>query len=464
MSLFLDLPEALCREILLEWVTFLELGLLDIAYCSSTWRQYNLNNLRVGYPKFRSTSQVANFHEWIYTRGLVLTELVLNDISAEILDYIRPQDVKSLLLLYFFDINLKPFVNQCVNLKSFHSKKFPLASLDSSILEGLNSVTMTATVEDLRVLLNCSNLHTVKLGHREVDSGLFALILERNPHFIELEVVPDSVILNAIVKYCSSTLRVLSLTTADIFNDFNHGFEFLTMLPRLETVSSSAYRFKYKRSENRLSFYDAHGLDMSGWELFLQIIPGLVKTSVRTIDDLTSETFRAVFRYHGATLRDVRIESEADYVLEVSAESLSYIFRQCPNLEILEIAEISFKEAVLHSVFSEPNKLKRLSIGDFCDARGLISIIKSSPAAETIKFTLVADSERVTEWIMAIVIAKIIIKKQIPEIILVFEDSDDDTTSRLIYNNGEFSGEIWDESQTEILAIINGVNRTIRNW
>lgn len=149
MSVFFNLPDELCREILASWLYCIELATLDTALCSKKWRAQLLGFLPIVEGFSDSYHGYKNL-QWMNRRGIAVLELMLDQDTTGIEWQLALSPVwKTVKRLTVCDgTNRSEFIshfNACTNLEfaRFEAVDFSQTILNGDIFKNLTHLKLS---------------------------------------------------------------------------------------------------------------------------------------------------------------------------------------------------------------------------------------------------------------------------------------------------------------------------------
>lgn len=154
MSALFDLPDALCTELLSEWLCIRDVGLLDTSVCSNQWR-FQLLKIITTLPGTFGFSDRIEYLHWINIREIRLIKLFADDYltSSDWMTEISShwKHLKSLVVSEFNGCTFGDRV-YCPNLTSLKTNEADLMSWNGDGLSNLTDLEISSLFHDANPL------------------------------------------------------------------------------------------------------------------------------------------------------------------------------------------------------------------------------------------------------------------------------------------------------------------------
>lgn len=292
MSVFLDLPDELCKEILSEWLRGKELGLLDVSFCSLTLRPQFLIVLALHQGLYCWRLTKVQQLPWMTKRDIRMTGLSLNrfNVSQEWMTALSSHWKHITTLCLFYDIRdwRNNHINNCTSLTELRAYAFDIPCLSSKVLSNLTSLVLVSWPGDKTVLiLNAIRKHCRKLRsfHYQCDhtadiANQLLGIVEHNAALESLKLVTDERLLQDLIPMCAHKLLCLSLagivdcdTIEYVLQNF-HRIDNIEVYTSSENGPGSRVTLKYIKSRHSLNVSGRCNA-VEGWKNLLSQLVGL---------------------------------------------------------------------------------------------------------------------------------------------------------------------------------------------
>lgn len=371
MSVLLNLPDDLCRNILAEWFDVQLWGTLDRALGNGKLRELYLRYMpllscKLPIPaSYDGHHSYEEFYRWIHARGVVLTEIELYDVMFMVSNFtvppfIRLENIRELRAASLHSVRINNIVNFCPNLTKVICRAWHLdfPSLRPNFLPNLTYLDIQDEEEfessSSRVKYGQENYHKFEMirdhcrslktliarlqcDDRETDP-VIKEILKFNPQLHDIDVPGGNAILDHILTMFGKQLTKLTVVHLDF--DERTAARCLRECPNVgvlnvsnsESVRDDLFILIYHKAI-KLKLFAGRILDLESWLTMIRLLEGVPVCEVVFSVPLSHKGILPLFERIGYALTTFELTCDE----RVSSASVESVLAKCPNVTDLTL-------------------------------------------------------------------------------------------------------------------------------